>query len=54
MVEEETEGQAEEGPEPAVAADAEAETQPEEAAPDAQYDRERLEQLRDRLQKKFH
>lgn len=54
MVEEETEGQGEEGPEPAVAADAEAEPQPEDSAPDAQYDRERLEQLRDRLQKKFH
>lgn len=51
MVEEETEGQKEAGP---ADADAGAETRPEDAAPDAQYDRERLEQLRDRLQKKFH
>lgn len=52
MVEEETEGQGDGGREPAVAA--EAEPQPEDEAPEARYDRERLEQLRNRLQKKFH
>lgn len=51
MVEEETEGQENEGREPAVAADAEPQRADE---PDAQDDRERLEQLRERLQKKFH
>lgn len=50
MVEEETEGQEDEVREPA----ADAEPRPEDEAPDAQYDRERLEQLRNRLQKKFH
>jgi RNA polymerase-binding transcription factor DksA len=54
VVEEETEGQEAEGQEPAVADAAEAEPQPEDEAPDAQYDREQLEQLRNRLQKKFH
>lgn len=54
MVEEKTEGQETEGQGPAVAADADAEPRPEDDAPDAQYERERLEQLRDRLQKKFH